>query len=233
MNYIREINAFERRMRRAPLSFNAQLLWYKLMQFANRLHWPSEFQLDNNHLCTLLGKKAAKAVMTAARAELIEDGLLAFTPGVRGKPSTYRLISVDALEAPELPPEPEPGDFLYEIREDITTYFGYTEALGLELQQIAETLWDEFYRGKKPTPADVRQVFFCIKKQTRQEDGDVVMTFPEERKALLGYAFDQARQSGNLNWKYIMGILGNLARRNINTVEEAQDYEDNRPPKGW
>jgi hypothetical protein len=91
LKYLSEINAFERRMRRAPLSVNAQLLWYKLMQFDNRLNWEPQFQIDNNRLCYLFGTKISKSVMTAARAELIEDGLLIFTPGVRGKPSTYRL----------------------------------------------------------------------------------------------------------------------------------------------
>ncbi len=227
MNYLREINAFERRMRRAPLSVNAQLLWYKLMQFNNGLMWEPEFRLDNDRLCTMLGRKMSKTVMVAARGELIESGLLIFTPGVKSKPSTYRLVSVDAMEAPELATPPEPGDFLYEVREDITTYFGYTEALGRELQKTTETLWAEFLPGKTPTPGDVRDVFFYIMEQN--QDGDaIVMTFPEERKALLGYAFDQARRRGAVNWKFITAILRNLARQGIKTVEEARDYEDAR-----
>lgn len=234
MNYLREINAFERRMRRAPLSVNAQLLWYKLMQAANRLHWPEEFQIDNPRLRVILGQELSRQTMTAARAELIDDGLLAFIPGVRGKPSTYRMVSVDALEAPEPPAIPEEGDFLGEVREDITTYFGYTEALGREVKEIAETLWAEFLPGEKPTQADVRQVFFYIMEQTGQESGEVVMTFPEERKALLGYAFDQARRQRKVTWGYIEGIYRNFARRGIKTLEEAQEYEDNHgPPKGW
>ena len=47
MNYMPELNAFAERMRRNPLSNNAQLLWYKLMDTANRLRWPETFQLDN------------------------------------------------------------------------------------------------------------------------------------------------------------------------------------------
>lgn len=228
MNYLREINAFERRMRRAPLSVNAQLLWYKLIQFANRLHWPEEIALDNNRLCYIFGMKISKSVMTAARAELIEDGLLIFTPGVRGKPSAYRLVSVEALEAPELAPDLEPGDFLGEIRDDPTTYFGYTEALGLEAQEITEKLWAEFLPGVKPTSGDVRDVFFCIMAQDQQEGGSVVMSFPEDRKELLAYAFDQARQRGAVNWKYISAVLRNLGQRGIKTVEDARDYEESR-----
>jgi hypothetical protein len=228
LKYLSEINAFERRMRRAPLSVNAQLLWYKLMQFDNRLNWEPQFQIDNNRLCYLFGTKISKSVMTAARAELIEDGLLIFTPGVRGKPSTYRLVSVEGLEAPELAPDLEPGDFLGEVREDPTTYFGYTEALSLEAQEITEKLWAEFLPSEKPTPGDVRDVFFCLMHQERKEDGTFEMTFPEDRKGLLAYAFDQARQRGAVNWKYVSAVLRRLGQRGINTVEEARDYEDTR-----
>lgn len=228
MKYLSEINAFERRMRRAPLSVNAQLLWYKLIQFANRLHWPEEFTLDNKRLIYLFGRETSRQTMTAARAELIEDGLLVFTPGVRGKPSTYRLVSVEGLEAPELAPDLEPGDFLGEVREDPTTYFGYTEALGLEAQEIAEKLWAEFLPSEKPTPGDVRDVFFCLMHQEQKEDGTFEMTFPEDRKGLLAYAFDQARQRGAVNWKYVTAVLRRLGQRGIKTVEEARDYEDTR-----
>ncbi len=137
------------------------------------------------------------------------------------------MVSVEALDGPALAAPPAPGDFLCEVREDITTYFGYTEALGLELQKTTETLWEEFFPGEKPTAADVRQVFFYIMQQT--QDGDtVVMTFPEDRKALLGYAFDQARRQRKLGWGYIEGIYRNFARRDIKTVEQAINYEDER-----
>lgn len=228
MKYLSEINAFERRMRRAPLSVNAQLLWYKLIQLANRLHWPEEVSLDNKRLIYILGREVSKHTIVDARAELIDDGLLVFSPGVRGKPSTYRLVSVEALEAPELALDLEPGDFLGEVRDDPTTYFGYTEALGLEAQEVTEKLWAEFLPGVKPTPGDVRDVFFCIMAQDQQEDGTFVMSFPEERKELLAYAFDQARQRGAVNWKYISAVWRRLGQRGIKTVEDARDYEDTR-----
>ena len=116
MNYLREINAFARRMRRAPLSTNAQLLWYKLMDLANVLRWPD----------------------------------------------------------------------------------------------------------------DVRKVFYYIKEQTHHEDGQWTMTFPEEKKELLAYAFDQARTQGKLHWGYIGGIYDNFRARGIKTVDDAMDYEEMR-----
>ena len=133
MNYMPELNAFAERMRRNPLSNNAQLLWYKLMDTANRLHWPETFQLDNARIMQMMNV-GSRHTAAAARQELVDDGLLEFIAGAKGKPSVYKMLSVAALEGPAEQPEEEsqeaPDSFLWDVKDDITTYFGYTEALG-------------------------------------------------------------------------------------------------------
>ena len=229
MSYINEINAFDRRMHRAPLSPMAQLLWYKLMQFSNRLHWPEDFQIDNRRLMAEINVSALHTLI-AARQELVDDGLLTFTPGVRGRPSIYRLQSVDALEGayPVISGGDDTEDFLYEVKDDITTYFGYTEALGKDLQQTTEAIWKEFLPGEKPSEADAREVFFYIYAQDRQEDGTVVMTFPKERKEMLAYAFEIARKNRAINWAYIGGIFQNWGRAGLYTMQQIYDHKDAR-----
>lgn len=229
MSYINEINAFDRRMHRAPLSPLAQLLWYKLMQLSNRLHWPEDFQIDNRRLMAEINVSALRTLM-AARQELVDDGLLIFSPGVRGRPSTYRLPSVDALEGvrPELLTEDDAEDFLYEVKDDITSYYGYTEALGKELQQTTEVLWREFLPGEKPSEADTRTVFYYIYTQKREEDGAVVMSFPKERKEMLAYAFEIARKKKAINWSYIAGIFKNWADSGLHTMQQIYEHEDER-----
>ena len=106
MNYMPELNAFAERMRRNPLSNNAQLLWYKLMDAANRLHWPETFQLDNGRLKSLLNVGSTHTVLSA-RQELVDDGLLEFIAGAKGKPSVYKMLSVAALEEPAEQPKEE------------------------------------------------------------------------------------------------------------------------------
>lgn len=98
MNYLLEINAFNRMMRRQPLSEAAQLLWFKLMDFDNHMFWQSPFQLDNDRLAELLGSSTNKA--KTARDQLVQAGLLEFTQGVKRKPSAYRLIPPTTLEGP-------------------------------------------------------------------------------------------------------------------------------------
>lgn len=230
MNYIAEINAFSDRMDRAPLSTNAQVLWYKLMQFCNRLRWAEEFQVDNERLMRQMNV-SSQHTFRAARKELEEDGLISFTPGVKGRPTLYKLHSVAALEGfhiPQQDDEPDPTEFLYEVREDITTYFGYTEALGKELQTVTDAIWEEFLPGKRPSPGDVRQVFFYIMDQTQDENGDYIMSFPEERKKMLAYAFSQAQLNGAVSWNYIRGIYSKWGNRGTNTMQKIFDYEYER-----
>lgn len=228
MNYLREINAFERQMRRQPLSTTAQLLWYKLMQFANGLYWPERFQIDNKRVLDLVNIKSLHSLI-AARKELEDHGYLQFFPGVKGKPSFYRLNSAAAMEAPEQLSffgEDEaraPDAFLNAIREegDITRYFGWTDAAAKEVLETTQALFKEFAPEITPTPEDQRRVFYLIYEQTEHEDGTWTLTFPEKKKELLAYAFSEARARHAVNWSYINGIYTNFAKRGIKTRDEA------------
>ncbi len=148
MNYMPELNAFAERMRRNPLSNNAQLLWYKLMDTANRLHWPETFQLDNGRLKSLLNVGSTHTVLSA-RQELVDDGTAGVHRGSQRKAKRLQnVVGRGPGGARRAAGGREPGgpdSFLWDVKDDITTYFGYTEALGQELQQIALTLWEEFF----------------------------------------------------------------------------------------
>lgn len=232
MNYIREINAFERRMRRSPLPTTAQLLWYKLMQFANRLRWPECFSIDNDRLILLMNVSSEKTLRDA-REVLLEEGYIVFERGAKGRPSSYRIISVDKMERLEngvdfTEEDAEPEDGFMLDKDDITQYFGYTEALGLELKKITQKLFEAYLPQTKPTEQDERRVFFFIKEQTEDPPGQWTMTFPKESKELLAYAFEQAQAANAVNWNYISGIYRNFRQRGIKTVDQAIDYEVDR-----
>lgn len=77
MNYIREINAFECRMQRQPLPITAQLLWYKLMAFSNRQHWPEWFSVDNERLIAILNASSIKT-LRVARTQLEDAGYIQY-----------------------------------------------------------------------------------------------------------------------------------------------------------
>lgn len=234
MNYLLEINAFERKMRESPLPIAAQLMWYKLMQFCNGLRWPETFQLDTARLSELMVGSSKHTVIEARRA-LIEAGFLEFKPGSKKCPSTYKLISqisVEPVEPEPLPEEPTDTEFL-EVdggSNDIRCYFGFTEDTEAELHKIASLLYQEFLPDKRPSADDERRVFLYCMEQIGQ-GADRKIEFPERRKELLAYAFGVARTNGSLNWGYIDGIYRNFHERDIQTVEDAYRYDGLRAKK--
>lgn len=234
MNYLLEINAFERKMRESPLPIAAQLMWYKLMQFCNGLRWPETCQLDTARLSELMVGSSKHTVIEARRA-LIEAGFLEFKPGSKKCPSTYKLISqisVEPVEPEPLPEEPTDTEFL-EVdggSNDIRCYFGFTEDTEAELHKIASLLYQEFLPDKRPSADDERRVFLYCMEQIGQ-GADRKIEFPERRKELLAYAFGVARTNGSLNWGYIDGIYRNFHERGIQTVEDAYRYDGLRAKK--
>lgn len=231
MRYLTEINAFERLMDRHPLSGTAQLLWYKLMREANRQRWPETISLDNKTAMSLIGV-TIHAFMKARNA-LTEAGLLEFSQGVKGQPSTYRLIPPSMVELQEahggtsgLPYE-EGNEYMEDV-EAPERYFGWTEAAGRELAKITRDLFAAYWPERSPDDRDRQRVFFYIKDQQMDEDGEWTMSFPEERKALLAYAFEAASRAGAVNWNYIAGVYRNLGARSIKTVEQAHEYDEKR-----
>lgn len=233
MNYILEINAFERRMKRQPLPTTAQLLWYKLMAFANRQHWPEWFSVDNDRLTTILGAGSDQTVRKA-RQQLIDAGLLIYEKGVKKKPGRYKLVSIAFQEYPDAagssdvyPANDRPGIEGY-LEDDYTRYFGYTEAIGSEVKSVTQELLDTFRPGERATQRDELEVFHKIIDREGTGPESTVLTVSEEKKALLVYAFEQASLAGAVNWRYINAIYRNFGDRNIKTVDDAYNYDYDR-----
>ena len=79
MNYIVEINAFERALETVRLSGNAQLLWYKLMCLANKSNWAEWIEVDNGRLASMLG--CGNKTLISARDKLIEKHFIEYQRG--------------------------------------------------------------------------------------------------------------------------------------------------------
>ena len=92
MNYLSEINAFERWLETNYLPTNSQLLWYKLMMLCNRAGWPEWIGLDNYRLMSILQIRN-EATAIEIRNRLIESELILFKKGSKGNPSKYQMIS--------------------------------------------------------------------------------------------------------------------------------------------
>lgn len=97
MNYIAEINGFERWLETHPLPTLAQLLWYKLLYWSSRSGWPEWTQVDNRRLMVSL-QIAREASLTESRERLVNAGLIEYQKGKKGSPGRYRMISIYATE---------------------------------------------------------------------------------------------------------------------------------------
>ena len=93
MNYIAEINGFERWLETHSLPTLSQLLWYKLVYLSSRAGWPEWMQVDNRRLMVSL-QIAREASLTESRDRLVNAGLVEYQKGRKGIPGRYRLISL-------------------------------------------------------------------------------------------------------------------------------------------
>lgn len=85
-------------------------------------------------------------------------------------------------------------------------------------QVIADTgkLFRKWRGGKAPSAADYRKIFLC--------------SVYEGHCDLVDYAFEQADMAGKVNdWRYICGIIHVLRSRNIQTLEQARRWDEERP----
>ncbi len=99
MNYLKEINAFERYVEANFLPPAAQLMWYKLIALFNRCGWPDWVTLDNIRLMTLCGMRQEKTCIKT-RDFLILHGMIRYRRGRKGFPSRYGLVPSEGWGVP-------------------------------------------------------------------------------------------------------------------------------------
>jgi len=108
LNYIGEINAFERWLEQHPLELAPQLLMYKFYKLANRAGWPEWVLADNLTLIVEM-KTKREATVIAWRDKLIDSKLLEYKKGRKGVPNRYKITSLytcTTLRAAEPAAEP-------------------------------------------------------------------------------------------------------------------------------
>lgn len=90
MQFIEQVKCFCEFTRTHVMAPSAQLLWFRLMNINNSLHWEEEFQIDNNRLLSETGFKSEKT-LRGHRNELIALGLIEYCEGTKHIPSTYHI----------------------------------------------------------------------------------------------------------------------------------------------
>jgi len=95
LNYIAEINSFERWLETNYLPAPSQLLWYKLLMLCNRAGWAEWVTVDNLRLMGLIQAGSVNTFLRA-RDALIDCGLVDYQKGRKGSPNRYKMRSVSS-----------------------------------------------------------------------------------------------------------------------------------------
>lgn len=93
MNYIEEINLFERWLETNYLPISSQLLWYKLMSLCNRCGWSEWVTVDNQRLMAFMQMNSEKTFIRC-RDCLVKSGLIEYKKGKKGSPNKYKINTV-------------------------------------------------------------------------------------------------------------------------------------------
>ena len=121
MQYLTQINAFERWLENNRLSSVAQLLWYKLMYRFSRCGWAEWISVDNRRLMCAI-EVSREDSLIRARNELIQNDLIVYQRGKKGSPGRYKMqeltfkYEVQSGGNPVVKPENETCTFKYGVK---------------------------------------------------------------------------------------------------------------------
>jgi hypothetical protein len=91
MNYIELINNFWKVFRQNDFGSLEAALYLYLLDFANSLNWSESFRLPNSSIAETLKCSACK--LHRARKNLVNSGLIKYSPGSRSTPGSYVIES--------------------------------------------------------------------------------------------------------------------------------------------
>jgi len=87
MNYIELINNFWKVFRQNDFGSLEAALYLYLLDFANSLNWSGSFRLPNSSIAETL--KCSTCKLHRARKNLVNSGLIKYSPGSRSTPGSY------------------------------------------------------------------------------------------------------------------------------------------------
>ena len=93
-----------------------------------------------------------------------------------------------------------------------------------QAQALAEKLFG-YYHHRQASQADVERVFEAVYRPAYTADDEAFAAFDQTRADLLEFAFRQAALQDQVKWSYIDTILDKYRKNDIETVEQAEEYE--------
>lgn len=212
MDYIREINAFERWCENNRLPIPAQMLWYKLMQRFNRNGWCEWVSVDNLTLMAAM-QMSREATFIQVRNELIKAGLIEYQKGKKGSPNRYRML-----------PFCEKNTFKNEVQSEVQTVV--QSVVENEVQTVGETV--DIYKHK--TKDIKKSIPDGIPEKPPQEypagsfEMRCVERLTDALKAQLRGAKIPETSAARQKWAQEIGRMKRLDGRSEEEIREALEY---------
>lgn len=215
MNYIKELNAFKEWMSFHEMPPNAVLLWHTLMVLNNTTRWMRTFNAPNSIIGNLSGLSSQR--ISESRKVLMENELICYEPGVKGKAASYQIKSlVSYFENLS----PASGGQLKVRHEEPNL-----EPFGNETRDIhKEKEIDKRNRGGKAENAyTVYEQNFGIIKPIVSES--FLAWCDDLGDAIVIEAINLAVQKGGRTYSYLEAILKEWVQAGVTTLEQAKSYQ--------
>lgn len=121
------------------------------------------------------------------------------------------------------------GEYLRDRAIDPSAYFGVTPEIEKDSDAFAAEIFRTF-TNRSPTQSDKANVLLSIvTREHDRESGNWTGRIDKGAQHLLLYAFEAANNAGKPgDWRYILGVLGRLKQRGIESLGQAEDYDYDR-----
>ncbi|BCB04788.1 DnaD domain-containing protein [Bacillus sp. KH172YL63] len=225
MNYLKELKAFKDWLLLNDLNTSAIALWHTLMAINNMAGWKERFNAPNSTVEKLTG--LSKQGLVNARIKLIENELIEYEKGKKGKAPIYKVKSlVNSVD-----------QSLYQSDTQSVYQYGYQsddQQLTIPKHKLNKTKLKEDVVDDSPASLNPFQFY-------EQEGFGVLGGYIPQKivswcddlcEELVLEAMKIAVEQGTKKWGYVEAILKNWAQKGIRTLEqsraEQQQFKEQR-----
>ncbi|WP_182199341.1 DnaD domain-containing protein [Paraliobacillus salinarum] len=227
MNYIKELNAFKEWMFFHEISPNAVLLWHTLMVLNNTARWMEKFNVSNSIIGNISGLSSQR--IAEARKVLVENELIHYEPGVKGKAASYRMKSLVSYFDNLSQASDRQGDLRKSESKPVTTSAPKPESKPDLFRNETRDIYKEKERtkqkrgGEEPNAYTVYEHNFGVIKPIVRES--FLAWCDDLGDAMVIEAIQLAVKKGGRTYSYLEAILKEWTQAGITTLEQARNYQ--------
>ena len=212
MNYIKELRAFKDWLLLNDLPTSAIALWHTLMSINNMTGWKERFNAPNQVVGKLTG--LSKQGVVDARKKLLENGLIEYEKGRRGKAPIYKMVSlVNSLDQSP-----------YQL-DDQSDYQSHDQDLNIPKQKQNKTKGSSG-EVEVGNPFEFYQENFGMASPFILES--IGMWVDDMNEEIVIAAMKLSLKNGANSFSYIETILKEWAKHNLSDIDSIRAFEKSK-----